>query len=233
VWALDEYEQYGVVLFGQDQARALRIYLGAPHADVMVEPDQTWSRAKGRPTHYTQYDRRQREFDQRYLRMLANRINQYFISNEDLARIIFGGNVQMGHAVRSLLHPSVAEAVIAILPIPFTAKEHEVPGAIQDVAIQYEREHEVAVVDELIRSARLDQRGVLGLEAVTRALDLHAVRLLVLPYPVQTVLAEKLLMRAAQSSSDVEFVSGEAATRLNEAGGVGALLYYGLPSGSV
>jgi peptide subunit release factor 1 (eRF1) len=97
---------------------------------------------------------------------------------------------------------------------------------IRGVAKQYERENEVAVVTDIINRAKSGGRGALGLEDVENALDMQLVSLLILPYPIEARIADELIMKAVNSSSDIEFVKGEAAEILNEAGGIAAKLYF-------
>jgi hypothetical protein len=56
------------------------------------------------------------------------------------------------------------------------------------------------------------------------------VRALVLPYPIPASATDDLIIKAVRSSSTIEFVYGEAADRLRDAGGLGALLYYAPPA---
>jgi len=138
----------------------------------------------------------------------------------------------MAHSVRTLLHPRVADQVIAILPIPFETAEREIASATSEVATGYERESDLAAVNEVINRAKSGGRGALGSDAVNRALDLQAVSLLVLPYPMDPARANELIIKAVRSSGKIDFVYGEAADRLDAEGGIGALLYYAISSES-
>lgn len=226
LWAVDEFEEHLVVLFGQDQARATTLLLGRAADDITVRADQTWHRKLRKSAHQANIAQRQDELDRRFMREVAEEIDRHFLYHTDIERIVFGGDQRMAHAVRKLLHPKVADQVIGIVRLPFETPDHEIVTATQDLALQYEREHDLAVVNDVINRAKSGGRGALGIEAVAEALAMQAVSLLVLPYPINPVFDDKLLVKAVKSSSQFEFVFGEAADRLNAEGGIGALLYY-------
>jgi peptide subunit release factor 1 (eRF1) len=224
--ALDEYQEYLVVLFAQDRARAINVFLGESAAEVMIHVDQTWNRKVHKTAHDSSQADRLDEIDRRFARHAAGELDKHFLGSDDVERIIFGGNLQLAHAVRNYLHPYVADRVIAMLPIPIDTATHDIAAQVRPVADASEREFEEHLVANLINRARAGGRAVLGHEAVSEALNRHAVSELVLPYPSDLVTADELLVKALYSSADLEFIEGEAAERLQEEGGVGAFLYY-------
>ncbi|MDW8297858.1 MAG: hypothetical protein RML95_00815 [Anaerolineae bacterium] len=233
LYALDEYEQHLVVLFAQDKARAVSLFLGTSASDVTVNLDQTWQRKDSRKTaHAAQIARRQDELDRRFVRYIADEINQVFVKDQDVDRVVLGGNVQLAHAVRAFLHPSVARKVISIAKIPFDAPPHEIADQIRSIAYAAERDHELILVQDTINMAKAGKRAALGLSDVNQALDVYAVSVLILPYPIETPIltgiVDELLVKALHSGSQVEFVRGEAANLLLTEGGVAAQLYYTL-----
>lgn len=226
LYALDEYQEYLVVLFAQDRARAVNLFLGESADDVTVHVDQTWNRKLRKTAHDAALSDRLDEIDRRFAREAAAELDRHFLDSDDVERIIFGGNMQLAHAVRNYLHPSVADQVVAMMPIPIDTPVHEIAAQIRPVAETSEREFEKHLVDNLISRAKAGGRAVLGPEAVNQALERHAVSELVLPYPADMVDAEALLVKALYSSADTEFVEGAPAETLREAGGIGAFLYY-------
>jgi hypothetical protein len=229
LWAIDEYEQYEVILFSEDRVRHTSVYLGRATDDLTVQVDQTWERAERKSGHEANYAWRQDELDRRFLREIATRIDSYVLEHHDIGRIIFGGAQRLAHAARKLLHPRVADLVVGVLPLPFDSPQREIALATRELAERVEREQDLALVTEVIDRARSGGRGALGHETVRRALDLQAVRTLVLPYPIPAAATDELFVKAVRSSSTLEFVYGEAADRLHDAGGVGARLYYTSP----
>ena len=224
--AVDEYQEYLVVLFAQDRARAVNLFLGESAAEVAIHVDQTWHRKIHKTAHDSSQADRLDEIDRRFARHAAGELDKHFLGSDDVERIIFGGNMQLAHAVRNYMHPNVADQVIAMLPIPIDTAAHDIAAQIRPVAEAAEREFEEHLVDNLISRAKASGRAVLGQEAVNEALDRHAVSELVLPYPTDMVAAEQLLVKALYSSADSEFVEGKAAARLLDAGGIGAFLYF-------
>jgi peptide chain release factor subunit 1 len=225
LWALDEYQQHLVLLFAEDQTRALTLALGETTGDLAVTSDDAWLRQQHKAAHAQDIQWRQDELSRRYVKSVAGQVNKYFLQNPDIERLVLGGNVEMANAVLGSLHPSAREKVIAVLPIPITTPPHEVAERIRDDAQKAEREFELELVNEIIRSAGAGGRGATGRTAVNRAMDRSAVRLLALPYPAGDEV-EPLLLQAVQNGVTVEFVKGEAADRVRKAGGIVAGLYY-------
>jgi hypothetical protein len=224
--ALDEYEEYMVVLFAQDRARTINMFLGESATDVTIHVDQTWNRKVHKTAHDSSQADRLGEIDRRFARYAAGELDKHFLGSDDIERIIFGGNMQLAHAVRNYMHPYVADQVVAMLPIPIDTLAHDIAAQIRPVAEAAEREFEDHLVDKLIGLARAGGRAVLGQEAVNEALERYAVSELVLPYSADLITADELLVKALQSSADSEFVEGEAAEKLQKEGGIGAFLYY-------
>ena len=224
--ALDEYQEYLVVLFAQDRARAVNLFLGESADEVSIHVDQTWNRRVHKTAHESSQSDRLDEIDRRFARHAAGELDKHFLGSDDVERIIFGGNMQLAHAVRNYMHPFVADQVIAMLPIPIDTAVHDIAAQIRPVAEASERDFEQHLVHNLVSRAQAGGRAVLGHEAVNEALDRYAVSELVLPYPTDMVAAGELLVKALSSSADTEFVEGDAADKLQEEGGIGAFLYY-------
>jgi hypothetical protein len=230
LWAIDEYKQYDVVLFGADRVRHISVYLGRATDDLAVDADQTWVRAERKSGHQANYVQRQDELDRRFLRSIAAEIDRYVLEHHDISRIIFGGGHRLAHAARKLLHPRVADMVVGVFPLPFEGAQQEIAVATRELAEGVEREQDLALVTEVIEQARSGGRGALGHDVVGRALDLQAVRTLILPYPIPASATDELMIKAVRSSSTLSFVYGEAATRLHGVGSLAAQLYYAPPT---
>ncbi len=229
LWALDEYEQHLVVLIAEDQARALLLSLGQTTAEVDVQSDEAWLRQVRKAAHSADIQMREDELDRRFIRDIAGRVDKFFLQNRDVQRVVLGGNVVMANALRGELHPAIQERVIAVLPIPFDAAPHEIADRVRETAQQAERDHEVALVDDIIGQAKkTGGRGVLGYDAVAEASDRAAIQVLALVYPDDSAMVEPLLINALNAGAQIEFVRGTAATALGEAGRVAARLYYAL-----
>ena len=82
------------------------------------------------------------------------------------------------------------------------------------------------MVEQLV--AIFNRRGpaVVERQGVESALEQGRVRTLVLPYPVDRDEFDSLIVAATLSGVGIEFVTGAAAERLQEMGGIGAMLYF-------
>ena len=228
LWALDEYEQHSVLLFGEDHVRVLRLALGRSAADRSVVSDQAWLRGLRKTGEGEQNKQRQDDITRRFVKNAANEVDKFFMKTPDVGRIVLGGNMELAHAVLGSVHPSVKDKVIAMLPLPVELPAHEVADRIAETAEQGERDYEAALVTDIIRSAGARGRGATGYTAVGHALDRNAVRLLALPYPAESEIIEPILLQAVRAGTTVEFLHGEAAQRATEAGGIVAQLYYAI-----
>lgn len=226
LWALDEYEQHLVLLFAEDQTRLLQVALGRSAADTTVVSDQAVLRQLRKSSTAQNVQWREDELTRRHVKAVATEADKYFLKNPDIGRIVLGGNVEMANAVLTALHPAVQDRVIAVLPVPISDAPHEVAERIRDAAETAEREHEAALVAEVIAQAGARGRGATGYTAVGRALERSAVRLLALPYPSDAETVEPMLLQAVRQGTTVEFLHGAAADQTAAAGGIVAQLYY-------
>jgi hypothetical protein len=141
--------------------------------------------------------------------------------------MVLGGNEQAAHTVRDLLPEQLRQLVVDVLPIPMRFNTKEIMERVQPRALEYERENEMALVDQVINLAKSGGRGALGREAVMQALEQQRVELLLAPWPLDDALND-LPARVFASGGGIELVHGEAAERLKAEGGLGARLYYAL-----
>lgn len=240
VWMIDEYEPYMIVLVDQEKANILRGHLGSVTREDRLEldiDDYDWhQRSEYQLGTFAQGDFRdlfEKMIDEhraRYYRELAARIEM--ISREQgIERIIFGGADESAHMVKNFLPDRMQPMIVGVLPIPMRANGQEILAKAGSAAQAYERSHEVRLVDEVIDMAKSNGRGALGREAVMKALEEQRVELLILPYPVDDdTFAAELQRKLLKSSGTLELVYGAAADRLREEGGIGARLYYAIPS---
>jgi len=154
---------------------------------------------------------------------------QNLMEKHQARRVILGGSEQSAHHVQSLMPQTMADQVVAVLPIPIHADSKEMIERSQPVALEYERKEEMRLVEQLIDLAKAGGRGALGRKAVMNALQQQRVELLLAPWPIDNdQFAAELVMLTFASSGQIELVHGEAADRLNQDGGLAAPLYYAL-----
>jgi hypothetical protein len=127
------------------------------------------------------------------------------------------------------MNETLAKRVIALLPIPMRSATPEIAESVLTHALDYERQEEMGLVNQVIDFAKSGGRGALGPKAVMEALEMQRVELLIMPRELDdTHLASELPLRAFASGGSVELVHGEAADRLKQEGGLAARLYYAL-----
>lgn len=245
LWALDEYERYLVVLVDSEEARFMSAYLGRATTDDEMSIDfddydfgeHSFVDARsGREGTFRQssggdnFDDMKAEHVRRFHNTVAEQVRDIMMGMQS-ERIILGGDSKSAHQVRDLLHGKLKEQVVDILPIPMSANDSDVASAIQETALTYEREQEMALVDEIIGFAKADGRGAIDIDVIQDALERQQVDLLILPYPMDDeALAADLTLQAVQSGADVELVHGNAAARLTHEAPAAVRLYYALPN---
>lgn len=245
LWALDEYEPYMIALIDQEQARFVFTRLGSVAFEEAIEIDLdeydfrektlmpsasavTGGHGPTQGNNRDSFDDTIQEHRNRFYREAVDQV-QKLAQHHGTERIILGGAEEAAHAVKSFMSETLAQQVVAVLPIPMRSNLKQVIELAAPTALEYEREHEMMLVNEVIDFAKSGGRGALGFKAVQEALDMQRVEVLVIPYPMEdTELAAELPLRAFASGGTVELVQGAAAERLKEEGGIAARLYYAL-----
>jgi len=239
LWALDEYEPYLIALVDQTEARFFLSYLGEIGFQDTVEinlnigegPQHTAMPSSHSVARGSQKDEVQDRQDEHIAGLYRDVVPhlQKLMDKHKAHRIILGGNEQAAHHVRNLMPEKMAEAVVAILPIPILTYPREWNDQVQSAALEHERKREINLVQEVIDLAKSGGRGALGWEAVRQALQMQRVEVLLLPWPVvDEAQATELALRTFASSGKIELVHDEAAALLGGEGGLGARLYYAL-----
>jgi hypothetical protein len=244
LWALDEYEPYLIALVDQNEARFFVSYLGSAE----FQPGTTLKldfgaehfgdkavRVAPQTGEYVTRGSVRDEFadfvDEHVAQLHRKVVDQIKVMTDKhhARRIILGGNEQAAHHVRSLMPDKLAESVVAVLPIPILTYTQEMIEKAQPTALEYERQEEIKLVQEVIDLAKAGGRGALGWEAVRKALQMQQVELLILPWPlVDDSQATDLALKTFASNGKIELVHGEAAQLLGGEGGLAARLYYAL-----
>lgn len=223
LFAVDQYKKYLVILPSGDDARFLEVYLTKTVKEVTFETDIEHFHRYGRKSDTLAKERRDVEYEGRFVREVAESMNNYYMEKQDIDRIVFGGNQKQAHAIKKALHPKIQELIVAVEPIDYNLSDVEVAKLVQPIAIAYEAEHDMNVVDNLKSSYNT---SILGIEAVTEALKSANVKQLILPYPVDSDIFDELIIDATMYGAKIEFVYDEAADKLNELGGIGAVRYF-------
>lgn len=243
LWAVDEHEEYLVVLVDSEQARLMNVYLGRATVNNEIDIDiqaydfrernyrnrrgNAYDGVQGQGSGKDQYEDMKDEHIKRFYRNVADKL-QEAAKDADASRLIIGGDKQAAHAFQEQLHQAQQDMFVGILPMRVDSDNHEVVKHIREMALDYEREQEQELVEQVIGFAKADGRGALGEEAVSRAFEMQQVELLVMPFPPKDeALAAEYTLRAMKSGAQVELVHGKPAAHLREEGGeIAARLYY-------
>ena len=223
---LDQYKKYLVVLLSGAEVRVLEVYLARTTDEVQLQTNHELQRRLGRSGHADNWESRDAEYERKFTKEVSGGLNQYFLGDPDFERLVLGGNQKLAHAVRHGLHPSVRDRLVSIESIDFKASEIDVADHIKKVADQFEVEHDLTVVEDIVSRFNRDGTGVVESQGVAEALARGQVKTLVIPYPMDAEEFDRLLLEATRQGAEIEFVYGPAAEKLNEFGGVGARLYF-------
>lgn len=226
LFALDQYKEYSAILFSGSEARMVEVFLTRSTNEIKVETDHELSRRFGRKSQTLANDRRDREFEMRFVREIAEEINQYFLEHLQTARLVFGGNLKQAAKINNALNPAVKDLVVAIEPMDFKLADNEIAEIIKPIAYAYEQDHDVSVVENLVYKFNTNGTAVLEKQGVEKALRGGRVKTLVIPYPMDKNEFDSLIVEVVLSGADIEFVYDEGAQKLNQYGGIAAELYY-------
>lgn len=240
LWAMEAYQPYVIVMVDHEKAHFITAYLGSAERLESISLDldtSDWSRktlrsASGAASHAALSNARD-QFDQRvetYQDRFHEEVGKHALKLAESLhsqRIIIAGNEQAAQNVRKHLPENVAPYVVGLIPMSIRATDHEVLSAALPMALDYEQQREMKLVDELINLAKSGGRAALGTVAVEHALERQRVELLVAPWPMpNNHLAQELPFRVLASGGKIELVHGAAAERLKAEGGLAARLYY-------
>lgn len=245
LWLLDEYEPYVVALVDSEKARFFvanlgRAGLGDTRFNEVREYDfprktmPTTGRGQGG---YTQGGNNRdafaatlEDFERRFYRDIAEQCGN-LLEETGAERILFGGIEESARGVIEQLPDAVSKAVIGFVPAPMYLGDQATWNQMMPRALEFEREHERQLVDEVIDLAKAGGRGALGIPTVLECLKNKQVELLLVPWPLQDVdLRLRLPELAMASSARIELIAGSAAERVQQEGGLAARLYYGIPA---
>ncbi|WP_434425371.1 hypothetical protein [Nannocystis pusilla] len=244
LWLLDEYEPYVVALVDSEKVRFFvaqlgRAGLGGTRYNEVREYDfpPKYLPATGRGEGgYTQGGNNRDAFEatisdhtRRFYRQVAEQCG-HLLEETGAKRILLGGIETLAHAVQALMHDTVRKAVIAVVPTPLHLSDQAVWDHLMPHALEHERAHECALVDEVVDLAKAGGRGALGIATVLGCLKNKQVELLLVPWPLaEPELQVNLPELAMAAGARIELVAGAAAERVLQEGGLAARLFYGIP----
>lgn len=250
LWAIDEYEEYLIVMVDNETAQFHKAYLGnlETEAEMTIDLDYDWGeKTLMPPSHAGESglgvrDASNRDaFDDmiaahrdRFYGDIAEKVRE-FITDDNPMRLIISGDEQSAHALKDKLHESVLKDFVAILAIPMNTPEREIMKRIATTAYNYERNYEFELVEDVLSATLSGGAGALGRDSLDNAMIMRQVDQFVMPYSLlheDKQYAHNITMWALTNNSTIEFVHGQAARKLESNGGIGARLYYSLETSS-
>jgi len=179
---LDNYQRYGVLLVGKDAARIFIVHLGeiVEYGEVQT-PDIPGKHKKGAWFGLSQnhYERHINFHIGIHLKEVVEKLDN-FLSREYVGRLILGGSEEAVSMVRSMLHKSIADKIIATVKLEMFANSAEVLSKVEPILSAHEKSKEDETVKELIVKAMKNESAVLGIENVLNAIQEQRVMKLVL-----------------------------------------------------
>ncbi len=246
LWAIDEYEPYLIVRVDREKAEIITAYLGNITVEDKLESDlylydfeqktimpaialstagsNPVTTGSNRDVFQNTINEHIAQFHREVVDHIETQVNQH-----PHIRIIISGEEQSAHAVRNLLPQRLTESVVEVKPIPMYLNERQVFDQVLPDALNYEREQEIALVQQVIDFAKAGGRGALGRKDVELALQMQRVETLLLPWPTDNAVeATELSAQVFESGGKVELVHDAAAYLLEQEGGIAARLYYAI-----
>jgi hypothetical protein len=176
------------------------------------------------------------------------------IQTRQLTRLVLAGTRETTAELQRLMPKRLLRCVIGAVELATDASAADVLAATQNVAVTYERETELQTVHEVLTAAAKHQKAVVGLGHTLKAVNADRIWQLVYSEDyscpgfecrkcralfsikreaclycgalLDTVndVVERAVQHALRNGGRIEMVTGEAATTLGNAGGIGAFL---------
>lgn len=242
VRALKEERVVLVVLLDSHGARLLRYAHG-----VVEALEQLRSRATDVPPGHmgdapregfhsgvrgaTQSDKAQRERNAA-VEALIDRVAErlYALGAAECWTLIGGAQTTAMH-LESHVRPRLHEQTIHVPSLRVDASDAEIAAMARQAGSMLRNASDLGVINQVADTLAFSGHGAVGRLATTRALDELRVQRLYFTHRFLDALgaeAEYAVRAALRQGADVEEVSGEAADRLNDYGGIAATLRYAL-----
>ena len=256
VAALDEYERIGVALFDKERARLFTVFLGEIEEQQTIEDEVPGKQATGGwfALAQTRYARHHEEHVRRHVDRTIGALMSLQRAHP-FDRLLLAGPDEALATLRHHLPRPLRARLGGTLTLELFASDADVVRAVRAAAERIERQREMDTVTELLDAAVGSRHVVLGVEDTLAALNEGRAHVLVVdgafgaagrecgacarlvadgdPCPACGQAAERLdglgeavIEHALAQGARIEQVSGEAAGRLREYGGLAAWTRY-------
>lgn len=253
---LDDYDRYVVALVDKARARLFTIHLGAVEEQQLMYEDIPQKHDQGGMSQ-NRLQRQHEEHVHWHLKDVVERLER-LARERRIDRLVLAGPVEPISELRAMLPRALADRLVDVANLEFIAGDDDVLAKTLEIEQRAEREVEARAVDQLTEAVAHD-RGTRGVADTLRALSMSSVMTLVVadgagvpgvecfacrllePMARDTCVAcggpmeptgnvvHRAMAHAIGQNASVEVVHGDAAQRLQEFEGVGAILRFPNP----
>jgi peptide subunit release factor 1 (eRF1) len=173
--ALNDSENYGIVLVDRNNLRLLTVFLG--HIQEQVREGFGSGRVRHIKTvgmdHLGSASRVQRKADEHVRLNLRHVIKMmdWLIQAKDLNRLILVGTPEVTAELRRLLPNQLAIRIMGTVNVAMDAQLSDILAATKLIAEQFDRKAELHTVGEIVTTAEKTDKAVLGLRHTLKALN--------------------------------------------------------------
>lgn len=227
--ALDRYRKCLVALFSEEETKLVDVYLTVATGETLVSTGHEggMSLRPGERVGRTQASgRRDLDTKRHIVAEKASEVQARIQNDPQIEHVIFGGNLKLAHAVKNALNPALYGGLVAIEPIAFNSSATEVAALARRVAEEKVIEHDLALLSELVNRRHACGTAVLETQGVMLALEQGRASKIVISVPIESDKFDQIMIKCVISGCEIDFLHGEAAAKLNEFGGIAAVLYY-------
>jgi peptide chain release factor subunit 1 len=255
---LDEYERYAVALVDKERARLFTIYLGEIEEEedafdfVPGKHEQGgWSQAN--------YQRHHEAHVHWHLKHVAEQLAT-ILRTRPFDRLVLAGPEEATSELRNLLSKPLQARLVGLIPAEIFANKEEILQQTLEIERQIERANEERLVAEVIDQGGKGEVAVRGVAETLAAIARGQVHRLVVAEGLHLAgaecsccgylladgqrtcpvcgaevtplddIVERAIERTLDERGHVEIVHDDAASRLCEFGGMGAILRFALPT---
>ncbi|HLH31147.1 MAG TPA: hypothetical protein VKY31_08085 [Terriglobia bacterium] len=173
--AMNELENYGIVLVDRNNLRLFTVFLG--HIEEHVREEFGTGRVRHIKTvgtdHLGSASHVQRKADEHVRLNLrhAAKLTDWLVDTRKLSRFILAGTPEVIAELRGLFPKRLALRIMGSVDLSMETPTADVLAATRPIAQQYEREAESQTVNEMVTSAAKDERAVIGLGHTLKAVN--------------------------------------------------------------
>ena len=173
--AMNDSENYGIVLVDRNNLRLLTVFLG--HIQEQVREGFGSRRVRHIKTvgmdHLGSASRAQRKADERVRLNLRHVIKMmdWLIQAKELNRLILAGTPEVTAELRRLLPNRLAMRIMGTVNVAMDAQPSDILAATKPVAERFDRNAELDTVGEMVTTAEKTDKAVLGLRHTLKALN--------------------------------------------------------------